>query len=57
MSLTRGDETERIWGEIVTGNYFDVLATPPAQGRGFLPEEDRTPGTHPVAVISDRLWK
>ena len=57
MSLTRGDETERIWGEIVTGNYFDVLATPPAQGRGFLPEEDRTPGTHPVAVISDHLWK
>jgi len=57
MSLTIGDETERIWGEIVTGNYFDVLATPPAQGRGFLPEEDRTPGTHPVAVISDGFWK
>nr|MBA3443121.1 ABC transporter permease [Pyrinomonadaceae bacterium] len=57
MSLTSGEETERIWGEIVTGNYFDVLATPPAQGRGFLPEEDRTAGTHPVAVISDRLWK
>jgi predicted permease len=57
MSLTSGAETEQVWGEIVTGNYFDVLATPPAQGRGFLPEEDRTPGTHPVAVISDRLWK
>ncbi|MBA3320527.1 MAG: ABC transporter permease [Pyrinomonadaceae bacterium] len=57
MSLTLGDETERIWGEIVTGNYFDVFATPPAQGRGFLPEEDRTPGTHPVAVISDGFWK
>ncbi|MDQ3256312.1 MAG: ABC transporter permease, partial [Acidobacteriota bacterium] len=57
MSLTIGGETERIWGEIVSGNYFDVLATPPAQGRGFLPEEDRTPGTHPVAVISAPLWK
>ncbi|MGH9940810.1 MAG: ABC transporter permease, partial [Pyrinomonadaceae bacterium] len=57
MSLTLGDETERIWGEIVTGNYFDVFATPPARGRGFLPEEDRTPGTHPVAVISDAFWQ
>ncbi|MGI8655957.1 MAG: ABC transporter permease [Pyrinomonadaceae bacterium] len=57
MSLTIGAETERIRGEIVTGNYFDVLATPPAQGRGFLPEEDRAPGTHPVVVISDGLWK
>ncbi len=57
MSLTGGEETERIWGEIVTANYFDVLAIPPAQGRGFLPEEDRTPGTHPVVVISDGLWK
>ena len=57
MSLTTGEETERVWGEIVTGNYFDVLAAPPARGRGFLSEEDRTPGTHPVVVISDRLWK
>jgi len=57
MSLTVGAETERIWGEIVTGNYFDVLSTPPVQGRGFLPEEDRTAGTHPVVVISDGLWK
>lgn len=57
MSLTSGDETERVWGEIVSGNYFDVLATPPAQGRAFLPEEDSTPGTHPVVIISDHLWK
>ena len=26
-------------------------------GRAFLPEEDATPSTHPVAVISDDLWK
>jgi predicted permease len=34
-----------------------VLAAPPAQGRAFLPEEDSTPGTHPVVVVSGRLWK
>ncbi|HKS28720.1 MAG TPA: ABC transporter permease [Pyrinomonadaceae bacterium] len=57
MSLTTSDATERVWGEIVSGNYFDVLGMQPAQGRAFLPEEDSTPGSHPVAVISGRLWK
>ena len=32
---------------IVSGNYFDVLRVEPALGRGFLPEEDKTRGTHP----------
>jgi predicted permease len=27
-----------------------------SQGRAFLPEEDRTPGTHPVVVISHDFW-
>jgi len=40
----------------VSGNYFDVLGVRPAAGRGFLPEEDRTTGTHPVTVISYGLW-
>jgi putative ABC transport system permease protein len=46
-----------ITADIVTGNYFDVLGVRPAAGRAFLPEEDRTPGTHPVAVISHRCWQ
>jgi len=46
-----------IWGEVVTGNYFDVLGVRAALGRTFLPEEDRTPGTHPVVVISHHLWQ
>src|SRR6266850_53049 len=48
---------ERIWGLLVSGNYFDVLGVRPVAGRGFLSEEDRTPGTHPVAVISYGLWQ
>ena len=42
---------------VVTGNYFDVLGIDPESGRFFLPEEDETPGTHPVAVISHRMWE
>jgi macrolide transport system ATP-binding/permease protein len=56
MSLSLSGETERINGEIVAGNYFDVLGVRPLYGRGFLAEEDRTQGTHAVTVISHRLW-
>ncbi len=45
------------WGEIVSGNYFDVLGVKPILGRGFLPEEDRTQDAHPVVVISHSLWQ
>ena len=34
-----------------------MLGVRPALGRFFLPEEDRTPGTHPVVVISHGLWQ
>jgi len=57
MSMNAGGETEQVWGEIVTGNYFDVLGVQPMRGRGFLSEEDGTPGTHPVVVISHALWE
>ena len=57
LNLTVNGESQRIWGEIVTGNYFDVLKVKPTLGRGFLEEEDRTVGTHPVVVMSNRLWR
>jgi putative ABC transport system permease protein len=57
FSLSDEIQTERVTGQIVSGNYFAVLRVQPALGRFFLPEEDRTPGTHPVAVISHGLWQ
>src|SRR5581483_6781903 len=58
-SRTGGDDerAEAVWGELVSANYFDVMGVKPVLGRGFLPEEDRTPNTHPVAVISQLLWQ
>jgi predicted permease len=55
--LTRGGRAESILGEIVTASYFDVLGVRTARGRTFLPEEDRTPGTHPVVVLSHGAWQ
>ncbi len=53
----RGDEPEPIFLEFVTGNYFDVLGIEPALGRFFLPEEDETPGSHPVVVLGHGFWR
>ncbi len=57
FNLSDGVQTERVIGQIVSGNYFSVLGVRPALGRFFLPEEDRTRGTHPVVVISHGLWR
>ncbi len=57
MSLSRNGNNEKVWGYMVSGNYFDVLGVKPAAGRTFLPEEDITRLTHPVAVISHSLWQ
>jgi predicted permease len=41
---------------VVSGNLFNVLQARPALGRFFLEEEDRTPGTHAVTVLSHQFW-
>jgi predicted permease len=51
------EQTDVAWGQIVTGNFFDVLRVKMQLGRGFLPEEDETPGTHAVVVLSHDLWR
>jgi len=57
LNLSDGAQAERASGLIVSGNYFTALGVTPALGRTFLPEEDRTWGTHPVAVVSYGLWQ
>jgi predicted permease len=48
--------TERVFGTLVTGNYFSVLGATPAAGRLFDPETVDRPGADPVVVLSHRFW-
>ena len=54
--MGRGADTERVVGEMVTGNYFDVLGLQPHMGRLLQPSDGLEPGGHPVAVLSYDLW-
>jgi len=51
------NEVEQIWGEAVSGNYFDVLGVAAQTGRTFLADEDVVPRRNPVTVISHSLWQ
>jgi len=51
-----GGESKNLFAQVVSGNYFDVLGVKALHGRTFLPDEDRTPGTHPVVVLSHAAW-
>jgi len=56
LSVAGAGQTERADGELVSGNYFEVLGVRPALGRVFNQEDDRTPGAHPVVVLSHAYW-
>jgi predicted permease len=56
-SLAAGGEPERVWGQLVSANYFDVVGVKIAQGRGFLAQEDEIEGRDAVVVLSHALWR
>ena len=51
------ERAEVAWGELASANYFDVMGVRPVLGRGFLPEENRTPNAHPVVVLGHSFWQ
>src|SRR6266404_3593848 len=55
-SIASRGQTERGSGELVSGNYFEVLGVPPAIGRVFSLDDERVPGGHPVVVLSHAYW-
>lgn len=46
-------DTGRARVAIVSGNYFSMLGIGAARGRTLTADDDRAPGQHRVAVISD----
>ncbi|MBL8210226.1 MAG: ABC transporter permease [Bryobacterales bacterium] len=52
-----GAPAKRLWGQLVSGNYFDVAGITAARGRTFVADEDRVPGRDQVVVLSDHIWR
>ena len=49
--------TRRTLADLVSSNYFAVLGVPPADGRAFLPEEEKPGRGQRVAIVSYGFWQ
>ncbi len=57
VNVTDGGDPRLQIAHLVSANYFETVGVEPAAGRAFLPEEDRSPGAVPVAMISYGMWQ
>ena len=58
LSLRGATQTDRVWAEFVSGNFFEVLGVRPVAGRFFrIEEQEDALGKHPVVIMSERLWR
>ncbi|MFN2445229.1 MAG: ABC transporter permease [Vicinamibacterales bacterium] len=55
-AVDRGGRSRLVLGEVVTGNYFDVLGVRPALGRTIRPEDDAA-GAARAVVLSYQYWQ
>ena len=56
-SITIDHGSERVYAELVSGNYFQALGVRPALGRVFSSvTDDRRYNGHPVVVLSYQYW-
>src|SRR5258707_13721223 len=58
FSVGDAPRTTQVWGEMVSGNFFDMLGIQPEAGRFFSDaERDDAQNAHAVVVISHSYWK
>jgi predicted permease len=57
VGVGEGEGSRRTFAAIVSSNYFSTLGVPLAQGRGFLPEDERPGSAAPVVIASHLYWK
>lgn len=46
-----------VLGQLVTGNFFQMLGVPPAIGRVLLPSDAERSGNNAVVVLSHQTWR
>lgn len=56
MSLGGNGGAERVYGGVVSNNYFEALGTRPAAGRLLSRGDSEQPGAAPVVVLTYRMW-
>jgi predicted permease len=56
LSVAYAGQTEVVAGELISGNYFEVLGVGAAIGRTFTQEDDRVKNGHPLAMLSHAYW-
>lgn len=57
LTVTGGDDAERIVTELVEPQYFDLLRVTPLLGRTFRDGENAVPDAAPVVVLHQDLWE
>src|SRR5437667_2138231 len=57
LNFSANAQTERVSGELVSGNFFSVLGVEPYLGRYFSDEGDKTQGATHEANLSYNFWK
>ena len=58
FSVGEAPRTTQVWGEMVSGGFFDMLGIQPEAGRFFSgAERDDAQNAHAVVVISHSYWK
>ncbi|MEP7065460.1 MAG: ABC transporter permease [Gemmatimonadota bacterium] len=56
FSYVAGDRAQRVYGAIVSANFFSTLGVQAALGRGFRSGDDGD-GAPPLVVLSDAFWR
>jgi predicted permease len=57
MTIRNQAPPERVWGLIVTENYFDTLGVQAAMGRTFHAEPNQGLNSDPYIILGNGLWQ
>ena len=56
MNLRGSGDPRRVWGQLVTANFFDVLRVRPVLGRGFVDADASGKDKEAVVVLGHHAW-